>query len=79
MLPFIIIGRVTFLYHYLPALIFVIAIMVYLISKIKNSKIIFATLFILAIATFFYFAPLTYGLKLSNTQYQQRVWFETWR
>src|SRR3989344_417756 len=31
------------------------------------------------ILSFLYFSPITYGLKLNDREYQQRVWFETWR
>jgi len=79
-LPFMgVTTRTTFLYHYLSSLIFSIAILVYLIGKIKYSKIIFTVLFVLAIAAFLYFAPLTYGLNMSSQQYENHVWLDSWR
>lgn len=78
-LPFLSVHRVLFLYHYLPALIFAVAIMVYLISKLKNSKKVFIALLALIIIIFFYFAPLSYGFKLTPGQFDQRMWLDTWR
>jgi len=79
LLPFIGIKRVMFLYHYLTALIFAILILVYLIDKTKNRQKIFAGLIIASIVTFVFFAPLSYGLPLSQGAYNARVWFAGWR
>jgi len=87
MLPFIGVKRVMFLYHYLTALIFAIMIFCYLIDKNpfdsirirKNSRKIFTGIIIAAIAAFLFFAPLTYGLPLSDKAYNARVWFANWR
>ncbi|MBI4158568.1 MAG: phospholipid carrier-dependent glycosyltransferase [Candidatus Yanofskybacteria bacterium] len=95
LLPFIGVKRVMFLYHYLTALIFAILILVYLIdpertnghdksrptsygaSKIK--KRLLAGLVIASIAAFLFFAPLSYGLPLSEKAYNARIWFASWR
>ena len=78
LLPFIGIGRVMFLYHYLTALVFTILMLAYILDKTRSWKpavvvITFATIF------FVYFAPLTYGTPLTGVQYNQRVWLPTWR
>ncbi|KKS01297.1 MAG: hypothetical protein UU54_C0007G0016 [Candidatus Yanofskybacteria bacterium GW2011_GWA2_41_22] len=78
MLPFIGIKRVMFLYHYFIGLIFAIIIIVYLIDQSKQKKKIFFALIALATISFVYFAPLTYGLKLTPEQYRQRLWLKTW-
>ncbi len=77
-LPFIFIGRVMFLYHYLSALIFSIIILSYIIDKEKSKKVI-AAIVVLVIGSFIYFAPLTYGLPLTASQYENRVWLSSWR
>lgn len=79
LLPFFIIKRVTFLYHYLTALIFAVSILAYLIGKNKNSKKILIGLLALSIAAFFYFAPLSYGFKMSPKQSENRFWFNSWK
>jgi dolichyl-phosphate-mannose-protein mannosyltransferase len=78
-LPFILIGRVLFLYHYFTALCFAMLILVYLISKSKHATKIYAALLFASFLAFLYFAPLTYGLPLTPDQYEPRVWFSTWR
>jgi dolichyl-phosphate-mannose-protein mannosyltransferase len=80
-LPFIFIGRVMFLYHYGPGLIFSIMGLAYLLDLIRNKKQqIYLTVacVVLCIALFAYFSPLTYGLPLTPDQYDSRVWFKTW-
>lgn len=78
LLPFIMIQRLTFLYHYLPSLIFAISIMAYLISKNRNYKTIFIILLIFSVGAFFYFAPLSYGFNFSPQQYKERIWIDSW-
>ncbi|MDP2648209.1 MAG: phospholipid carrier-dependent glycosyltransferase [Candidatus Yanofskybacteria bacterium] len=79
LMPFIGIQRVMFLYHYLIGLIFAMVALVYLIDREKNKKQLFVGLIALALGTFVYFAPLTYGLGLSSKAYEQRVWINSWR
>ena len=87
LLPFIGVKRVMFLYHYLTALIFAVLILCYLIDKIhsissgqdKNSRKIFTGIIIISIIAFLFFAPLSYGLPLSEKAYITRVWFASWR
>jgi len=78
-LPFVFINRVLFLYHYFTPLIFSIVMLSYIISKEKHANKIYVALFVLAFVAFIYFTPLTYGLKQSPEQYENRVWFESWR
>ena len=79
LLPFIGIKRVMFIYHYAIALVFAILILIYLADQEERSKLIFTILIIAGAAAFVYFAPLTYGLPLSPEQYENRVWFNSWR
>ncbi len=80
LLPFIGITRAMFLYHYFTGLIFAILTLTYIIDKTsKNAKAIFIGLIICSVSAFIYFAPLTYGLKLTDKQYDQRVWLQSWR
>jgi|GEM_PF-1617115 len=75
-IPYLSVTRATFLYHYFPSYIFAISIMVYLLSKLKKPWIVL--LLVAAFLAFLYFAPLTYGLKLSPEQYQNRLWLKSW-
>jgi len=81
-LPFIFIKRVTFLYHYLPALVFALIIFAYILAQLTKSKlgtVVLIFLMILIVGNFVFFSPLSYGLPLSEQAYQWRVWLPTWR
>jgi len=78
-IPFLFIGRVMFLYHYMSALIFTILALVYILDCLeKNRKVVFASCIIVAIAFFSFFAPLSYGTPLSSEQFRQRIWLPSW-
>ena len=78
-LPFVGIGRVMFLYHYLSALIFAILALAYLIDQQKNRRNILIGLIVLASLAFLYFAPLSYGLPLEAGSFQNRLWLTSWQ
>lgn len=78
MLPFIGIKRAMFLYHYLIGLVFAIIALVYFIDQMKNKKRIFLILLAMSLAAFIFFAPLSYGLPLTEKAYNARVWLKTW-
>lgn len=80
LLPFIGIWRIMFLYHYIIAYIFSILALAYLIDQEKDrrAKKLFILLIIFSTAAFIYFAPLSYGLPLTPSQYQNRVWLNSW-
>lgn len=81
LLPFIGITRVMFLYHYFSALIFALLALGFGLDRLseKNKKASWAGILILATLAFFYFAPLTYGLKRTTPQLDQLFWFSSWR
>lgn len=79
LLPFVGIGRVMFLYHYLSALIFAILALAYLIDQHPKRKNIFIVVIIIAGIAFLYFSPLSYGLPLEASQFQNRLWLTTWQ
>ena len=78
-LPFIGIGRVMFLYHYLASLIFAILALAYLIDQQKNRRNILIGMLVLAGLAFLYFSPLSYGLPLEARSFQNRLWLTTWQ
>jgi len=79
LLPFIGIGRVMFLYHYLASLIFAILALAYLIDRQKNSRRIWIALLVVGCLSFLYFVPLSYGLPLSAPAFQNHLWLTTWQ
>ncbi len=80
-LPFMFIGRVMFLYHYLPALLFGILAFVFVVDSVgKRARKWGIPLFLLVIfLIFLYFAPLTYGIKPILGDLESRFWFDSWR
>lgn len=79
LLPFVYVTRALFLYHYFPALIVAILTLVYLIDKIPKKKTVFTVLLSASIVLFLFFAPINYGLKLSDRAFEKRVWFSSWQ
>ncbi|MEK7616195.1 MAG: phospholipid carrier-dependent glycosyltransferase [Patescibacteria group bacterium] len=78
-LPFIGIDRAMFLYHYFTGLIIAIIALVYFVDSLKNRNKIFAVLLAASFVVFLYFAPLSYGLQLSEKAFQHRMWLESWK
>jgi dolichyl-phosphate-mannose-protein mannosyltransferase len=78
-LPFIGISRVMFLYHYFIALIWAILMLAYLVDQSRHAKKIVLALSVASLALFIFFAPLSYGLPLSDAAYHARVWFVNWQ
>lgn len=81
-LPFIFIGRVMFIYHYFSALVFAIMALAYVIGKIEVPKVRTAVGIVLLIvfaSSFIFWAPLSYGLPLSERQQDLRFWMPSWR
>ncbi len=79
MLPFIGITRVMFLYHYFTALIWAVLMLAYVVDTWKKPTRSALVLGVLALVAFVFFAPLTYGLSLSEKAYHQRLWFRSWQ
>jgi len=80
MLPFTQIRRVMFVYHYLPALGFALLSLGLLLDRCgRHARWLSATLLALAAAAFVYFAPLSYGLPLTEPQFDARFWVESWK
>ena len=84
MFPFLFVQRATYLYHYLPALVPAVLIAVLWLfqslESVRDRKVWWALLLVTAAGlVFFYFAPLTYGWPLNNTQYFHRMLFPTWQ
>lgn len=83
-LPFALVGRVLFLYHYLVPLAFSLAIFSsfwfdWLNKNWQNKRqLAVGAILILVVLGFLFFAPLTYGLPLSEKAYKLRVWLPSW-
>jgi dolichyl-phosphate-mannose-protein mannosyltransferase len=85
--PFMFIARVMYLYHYLFALVLLIALSAYVFDVLfgwtdeapwqfpsRRTAIACTTGFLLMIVSFAYFLPLSYGWLLTTAAYDQRFW-----
>ena len=83
-LPFFLMGRVMYLHHYYPTLIFAclctgVAFDHVLPSSRPRIKWAISILLIaIYAATFVYFAPLAYGMEGPSYNYKGRVWLKSW-
>jgi len=68
--PWMSISRITFIYHYFPAILFTILMMGYvihlLLTKFPKSKIAITVYLVIAIACFFVFYPVVSGFPVSR-------------
>ena len=78
-LPWVLVHRVLFLYHYLPSYWFALAITVYWLSHWwQKHPWIVTGLVILFITSGLYFLPLAIGSPLSVTWLAHHVWINSW-
>jgi dolichyl-phosphate-mannose-protein mannosyltransferase len=77
-LPFIFIGRVMFLYHYLAAFTFALMILAALVAETRHRMLWFGLITVAALGLFVWFAPLAYGWPLDPGALKLRQWFPTW-
>jgi dolichyl-phosphate-mannose--protein O-mannosyl transferase len=80
LLPFTQIRRVMFIYHYLPAQAFaLLGVGLLLDRSARQARCLGAALLLSALAAFVYFAPLSYGLELTQAQFDARFWVDSWK
>jgi dolichyl-phosphate-mannose-protein mannosyltransferase len=77
-LPFFLISRVMFIYHYNVALVVSLMALAFVSVEVFRNKYLLGLTCFLGIGMFLFFAPLSYGLSLSSAGYQLRLWFPTW-
>lgn len=83
--PFILMGRVTYVHHYYPALFFAIIAFVFCVdwtTRVLPKPVrigTYAALYTITIGLFCYFSPIVYGMSGPNQQYVYMRWFKNWR
>ncbi|SCU84749.1 LANO_0C02278g1_1 [Lachancea nothofagi CBS 11611] len=88
-MPFVIMSRVTYVHHYLPALYFALLILSYLfeaglkgLSQSKLGSLARTTIYItyasIVIYGFYYFAPITFGMDGPSRDFSYMNWFKSW-
>ncbi|KAM9910456.1 hypothetical protein OXX69_004487 [Metschnikowia pulcherrima] len=84
-LPFVIMSRVTYLHHYVPALYFAIFVSGFLVElctrKLPNfiRKAAYAVLYACVLGVFWYYHPLAMGMVGPSEDYSHLKLFRTWR
>jgi len=82
-LPWALVSRSTFLYHYQPASGFsfmALALCLYSLRE-KNQpqfKILYGSLLFIIVVAFLYWLPLQLGLEIERESFYQRMWFGSW-
>lgn len=82
-LPWMIVTRCLFLYHYLSAAVFSFAALAWFVSdligyKKKWSYIIAAALLGAVVFAFFYWIPFQLGITVPSETFYERMWFRSW-
>lgn len=83
-MPFYMMGRVTYLHHYFPALYFSIFMVPFLMehflanSSARNRAAAYGLVFTLVTLNFIHFAPFSFGMTGDVQNYSSRGWFKHW-
>ncbi len=82
-LPWSFSPRITFLYHFLPSLSFMLIIAAYFLNQLwerwRYGKICVIVYFFVAICFFFYFYPILAAIPISRDAAAHRFWLSGWR
>ncbi len=80
LLAYIMVSRVAFIYHYLPSLLMMMMGLGLFFDRYwKKTRYVAVAAIVVAAVLFVYFAPLSYGLPLSDQAYQGRIWIKSWQ
>ncbi len=75
--------KVTFLYHFLPALLFILIINAYFLDyiwrKLKYGKLLVVIYILIAVGVFFYFYPILSAVPIAPESVGSYIWLESWR
>lgn len=82
-LPWALVRRCLFLYHYQSAATFGIFILAWYITylfsaKSKALKLLGIVIFLCIITAFVYWLPIQLGIPLEQSQFDQRMWLNSW-
>lgn len=83
-IPFYMMGRITYLHHYFPALYFSVFMLPFLMEHFLRHKskkfgtTVYGIIFIVMALNFLHFAPFSFGMEGDIQQYANRRWFKHW-
>lgn len=84
-LPFIIMGRVTYVHHYYPALWFAILTLGFVVdwttSRLRKEFQcgIYFVLYSVIVGLYWLFRAISFGMEGSNQKWSHLKWFDSWR
>ncbi|KAL6451768.1 PMT6 Dolichyl-phosphate-mannose--protein mannosyltransferase 6 [Candida maltosa Xu316] len=79
--PFILMGRVKYIHHYLPAQYFAIFLFGFILDRINFGRlrwVVYGVLYVGVIATFIYFKDLSFGMEGSSKNYSYLKLLNSW-
>lgn len=82
--PFVVMGRVTYVHHYVPALYFAIFVAAFVLDsslrKLSNKLrlIVFGLLYTLIVSVFWFYSPLALGMTGRATDFRYLKLLSTW-
>lgn len=83
-LPFFLMGRVLYVHHYYPALLFAILTIGIVYDRLtrqlagQQARSVAIELAVLVLATFVYFSPMAYGIEGPSKAFLGRRWIRSW-
>jgi dolichyl-phosphate-mannose--protein O-mannosyl transferase len=83
LLPWVMVTRCAFIYHYMTALPFVFLAIAWFVdqcirSYYKELRIVGFTIIVVIVAAFIFWIPIYLGLPLYPEGYKLRMWFNSW-
>ncbi|CZS88662.1 probable dolichyl-phosphate-mannose--protein mannosyltransferase [Rhynchosporium agropyri] len=84
-IPFVSMGRVTYVHHYYPALYFAILVFGFMVDWMTRSQrrsiqyAVYGVLYVVTIGLYIFFMPISWGMVGPNKNYSYMKWFESWR
>ncbi|ODQ77488.1 glycosyltransferase family 39 protein [Babjeviella inositovora NRRL Y-12698] len=81
--PFAIMGRVTYVHHYLPSLYFATFVLVFVLDYFVGhthyvKPPVYLALYATTIGFYWHFSPFVYGMEGDHNQYRYLQWFSKW-
>ena len=82
-LPWLLVSRCTFLYHYLPSSLFSFISLAWLLQRGLLSgkrwlQVLAGFALLVILLSFLYFLPFQLGIPLNQESFYQRMWFRSW-
>ena len=83
LLPWALVSRCLFLYHYQPASVFAFLALAWYLTQLTRSeslkyKFLAWGILTIIVVSFFYWLPIQLGIDLESDAFSRRMWFQSW-